>query len=349
MSLKALVTAPFSEEGLASLRKHMKVTYENWRETNKIYTDSRELAERIQRGDFNVLIVEGDQVDEELINKCDLKIIACCRGNPINIDVDAATKKKIPVIYTPARNADAVADMTIALMLAQARHITEADRALKSGNIKIESEEGLTDMLTRFAGVEIGLRTVGIIGFGAIGYRVARRLKGFGSKILIYDPYVKKTDPRVKEVKGKIVGKLEELIKESDFVTLHVAAVPEAEKLISKEMIDLMKPSAYFINTARAFLTDEDALYEALKEKRIAGAGLDVFLTEPVDSSNRFLEFDNVTVTPHSGGDTVDVIKHHSDMIANDIKLLIKGKKPNFVRNPEVLSKPITKKKATKK
>nr|MDO8099501.1 NAD(P)-dependent oxidoreductase [Candidatus Njordarchaeota archaeon] len=349
MSLKALVTAPFSEEGLALLKKYMKVTYENWRETNKIYTDSRELAEKIQSGGFNVLIVEGDQVDEELINKCDLKIIASCRGNPINIDIDAATRKRIPVIYTPARNADAVADMTIALMLAQARHLTEADRVLKSGNIKIESEEGLTAMLARFAGVEIGLRTVGIIGFGAIGYRVAKRLTGFGSRILIYDPYVKKSDPRVKEVKGKLVTKLGELMKESDFVTVHVAAVPEAEKLVSKEMIDLMKPTAYFINTARAFLTDEDALYEALREKRIAGAGLDVFLTEPVDSSNRFLEFDNVTVTPHSGGDTVDVIKHHSDMIVKDIELVIKGKKPNHIRNPEVLSKSITKRKAAKK
>lgn len=339
MLLNALITAPFSKEGITALKRHMKVTYENWRVTNKIYTDSRELADRIQRGAFNVLIVEGDQVDEELINKCNLKIIASCRGNPINIDVDAATKKNIPVIYTPGRNADAVADMAIALMLAQARHITEADRALKSGKIKVESEEELTSLLDRFSGAELGLRIVGIIGFGAIGYRVAKRLTGFGSKILIYDPYVKSTDPRVKEVRGKLVRKLEQLMRESDFVTLHVAAVPEADKLISKELIGLMKPTAYFINTARAFITDEDALYDALKEKRIAGAGLDVFISEPVESNNRFLPLDNVTVTPHTGGDTVDVVMHHSDMIVADIERLIKGKKPDYLKNPQVLAR----------
>jgi phosphoglycerate dehydrogenase-like enzyme len=331
---KALVTAPFSPEGLASLKKNMQVTYENWRETGKIYTDARELAERILRGSFNILVVEGDNVDDELINKCDLKIIACCRGNPINIDVDTATKRGVPVVYTPARNADAVADMAIALMLSAARHLTEADRLLKSGQVKIESEEDLIKLQERLVGVELGLRTV-----GAIGYRVAKRLVGFGSKILVYDPYVKKSDPRLREVKGRLVEKLAQLIEESDFVSLHVAATPETEKLVSAEMIRSMKPTAFFINTSRGFIVDEDALFDALKEKRIAGAGMDVFVAEPVESTNRFLELDNVTVTPHIGGDTLDVVKHHSEMIAADIELFIKGKKPRYVRNPGVFSK----------
>jgi D-3-phosphoglycerate dehydrogenase len=339
MPWKALVIAPFSQDGLALLKKYMAVTYENWKETNKLYTDSRELVERIQRDKFNLLICEGDNVDEELINKCDLKVIACCRANPINIDVDAATKKKIPVIYTPARNADSVADLAIGLMIAQARHMTLADRVLKSGQIKIESEEDMIKMLERFTGVELGLRTVGIIGFGAIGYRVAKRLTGFGSKILVYDPFVKKNDPRLKEVKGRLVEKLGQLMKESDFISLHVAALPETDKLISREMIKLMKPTAYFINTSRGFCVDEDALFEALKEKRIAGAGLDVFVAEPVESTNKFLPLDNVTVTPHIGGDTTDVVEHHSNMIATDIERFIKGQKPNYLKNPAVLSK----------
>jgi D-3-phosphoglycerate dehydrogenase len=352
MSLKALVTAPFSEEGLAQLRKNMKVTYENWKETNKLYTDPRELAERIQRDKFNILIVEGDNVDEELINKCELELIASCRGNPINIDVDAATKKKIPVIFTPARNADSVADLAIGLMIAQARHMTQADRALTSGQIKVESEEDMIKLLERFEGVELGLRTVGIIGFGAIGYRVAKRLNGFGSKVLVYDPFVKKNDPRLKEVKGVLLTNLGHLMKESDFVTLHVAALPETDKLISRELIQMMKPKAYFINTSRGFCVDEDALFEALKENRIAGAGLDVFLAEPVESTNRFLSLGNVTVTPHIGGDTVDVIQHHSSMIASDIERFIKGQKPIYVKNPEALVKTIDakgRKKARKK
>jgi D-3-phosphoglycerate dehydrogenase len=351
MVWKALVTAPFSQEGLVSLKKNMQVTYESWRETGKMYTDARELAERILRGSFNILVVEGDNVDDELINKCDLKIIACCRGNPINIDVDMATKKGVPVVYTPARNADAVADMALALMLSAARHLTEADRLLKSGQVKIESEEDLIKVQERLVGVELGLRTVGIVGFGAIGYRVAKRLTGFGSKILVYDPYVKKSDPRLREVKGRLVEKLTQLMKESDFVSLHVAATPETEKLVSAEMIRSMKPTAFFINTSRGFIVDEDALFDALKEKRIAGAGMDVFVAEPVESTNRFLELDNVTVTPHTGGDTLDVVKHHSEMIAADIELFIKGKKPKYVRNPDVFgkSKVIRKKKPSGK
>jgi D-3-phosphoglycerate dehydrogenase len=344
MTWKALVVAPFSPEGLELLRRYMPVTYENWKETNKLYTDSRELAERIQRDRFNILICEGDNVDEELISQCDLKIIACCRANPINIDVDAATKKKIPVIFTPARNADSVADLALGLMIAQARHMTLADRLLKSGQVKIESEEELIKTLDRFSGVELGLRTVGIIGFGAIGYRVAKRLLGFGSKILIYDPFVKSSDPRLKEVGGRLTTKLDQLIKESDFITLHVAALPETDKLISRELIGMMKPTAYFINTSRGFCVDEDALFEALKEKKIAGAGLDVFVTEPVESTNKFLDLDNVTVTPHIGGDTVDVVRHHSEMIATDIERFIKGQKPNYLKNPDVLSKTTSKK-----
>ncbi|WXG43785.1 MAG: NAD(P)-dependent oxidoreductase [Promethearchaeati archaeon SRVP18_Atabeyarchaeia-1] len=338
MSWKALIVAPFSNEGLTLLKKYMTVTYENWKETNKLYTDSRELAERIQRGKFNIIICEGDNVDEELINKCDLKIIACCRANPINIDVDAATKRNVPVIYTPARNADSVADLTIGLMIAQARHMTLADRLLRSGQIKVETEEEMIKSLERFSGVELGLRTVGIIGFGAIGYRVAKRLRGFGSKILVYDPFIEAGDPRPREVGATVVTKLDTLMKESDFVTLHVAALPETDKLISRELIGMMKSTSYFINTSRGFCVDEDALFESLKEKRIAGAGLDVFVAEPVESTNRFLDLDNVTVTPHIGGDTVDVVMHHSEMIATDIERIIKGKKPNYLKNPDVLS-----------
>jgi D-3-phosphoglycerate dehydrogenase len=339
MIWKTLVTAPFTQEGIASLKKNMEVTYENWKETGKMYTDSRELTERIQRGSFNILIVEGDNVDEELINKCDLKLIACCRGNPINIDVDVATKKGVPVIYTPARNADAVADIAIALMLSAARHLTEAERMLKSGQVKIESEEDLIKLHERLMGVELVQRNVGIIGFGAIGYRVAKRLLGFGSRILVYDPFVKQGDPRLKEVKGTLIKNLAQLMKESDFVTLHVAATPETEKLISAELIKSMKSTAFFVNTSRGFIVDEDALFEALKEKRIAGAGMDVFVAEPVESTNRFLDLDNVTVSPHIGGETLDVVRHQSEMIVEDIELFIKGRQPKNIKNPEALIK----------
>ena len=184
-------------------------------------------------------------------------------------------------------------------------------------------------------GWELEGKTVGIIGLGGVGFRVAKRLKfGFDAKILIYDPYV--DEKKIKEVDGKRVD-LETLLKESDLVSLHAKVTGENVGMIGEKEIKLMKPTAYFFNTARAALVDEDALFEALKEKRIAGAGLDVFGSEPVDSDNRFLVLDNVTVTPHVGGSTFDAEIRQSLMIAEDIEKYLNKKKPKFLKNPEIL------------
>jgi D-3-phosphoglycerate dehydrogenase len=174
-------------------------------------------------------------------------------------------------------------------------------------------------------GVELGNLTIGIIGFGQIGQRVAKRLyNGFGSSILYYDPYVSEDHPVVLETNARAV-KLDILMKESDMITIHTPPNEETEEMINEDMFNLMKPTAHFFNLARSFCIDEDALYDVLKKKRIAGAGLDVFDDEPVDSENRFLEFDNVTVMPHFGGNTSDVIKHQSKMITTDILNFVNG------------------------
>lgn len=335
--MKALITAPFHEEGLNLLKKYMDIQYENWKETKKIYSDSSEFIEKIKKDGIDVLIVESDFVDEDVINSCNLKIIGSCRATPYNVDVEAATQKGIPVFFTPGRNADAVADLTVALIFAQLRRLTEIDRLLKSGKFFVEIEEDLANLYSRFGGLELKGKNIGIVGLGRIGYGVAKRLRfGFGVNILVYDPYV--PDERIKKVEGKRV-ELKTLLKESDVVTLHVSATPEAEKLIGAEEIALMKPTAYFINTSKALATDEDALYEALKNKKIAGAGLDVFNVEPVDSDNRFLKLDNVTVTPHIAGQTVDVVRHQSIMIAESIAGWLEKKEPKYLKNPEILKK----------
>jgi len=333
--MKALITAPFHEKGLKILEKYMGVKYENWRETNILYREPKDYIKKIREEGADVLITEGDEIDREVIEACDIKIIGVCRGDPVNVDVEAATEKGIPVFYTPHRNADAVADLTIALILAQLRHLTKIDRVLKSGEFYIDSAEKFTKMLEQFKGNEIGNKIVGIIGFGAIGYRVAKRLKyGFNAKILVYDPYA---DERlIKEVDGERVD-LHTLLKKSDIVTIHAKLTEETIEMIGKKEIEMMKPSAILINTARAAIVDEDALYEALKERKIAGAGLDVFGVEPVDSDNRFLELDNVTVTPHIGGATYETEERHSMMIAEDIERYIRNEKPKFIKNPEVL------------
>jgi len=335
--MKAFVTAPFHEEGFKILRKYMDVTYENWRETGILYRDSKEYIEKIKKEKADVLITEGDMIDADVLSSCDIKIIGICRGYPDNVDMDVATKNGVPVFFTPDRNADAVADLTIGLMLCQLRKITAADRILKSGTFFVDSGEALADLYKRFMGWELGGKTVGIIGLGGVGFRVAMRLKfGFNANILVYDPFV--DFEKIKQVKGKAVD-LETLLKESDIVTIHAKVTSENVGMIGEKELKLMKKTVYIINTARAALVDEDALFEILKEKKIAGAGLDVFGSEPVDSDNRFLELDNVTVTPHVGGSTFDSVLNQSLMIAGDIDSYLNNKKPKFLKNPEVLKK----------
>lgn len=335
--MKALITAPFNESGMNIIRKYMDITYENWRETGILYRDSHDYIEKIKKEKADVLISEGDMIDADVLSACEIKIIGICRGYPDNVNMDIATRKSIPVFFTPDRNVDAVADLTIGLMLCQLRHMTQIDRLLKSGNFFVDSGEKLAELYRRFRGWELGGKTVGIVGLGGVGYRVAKRLKfGFGAKILVYDPYV--DGKKIKEVSGKQVD-LETLLKESDLVSLHAKVTDETFGMIGEKEISLMKPTAYFFNTARAALVDEDALFNALKEKRIAGAGLDVFGSEPVDSDNRFLDLDNVTVTPHAGGSTFDSEILQSLMIAEDIEKYLNNKKPKFLKNPEVLKK----------
>ena len=315
--MKALITAPFHEEGLNILKKYMEVKYESWKDSGKLYMNTDAFIEKIKKEKADVLIVEADTIDEEVMDAVHPKIIGCCRGNPLNIDVEAAKERNIPVFHIPTRNAEAVAELTIAMMLAVARHIINIDRTLCSGKFFVEDEKDLVDLYTRFIGVELTGKRVGIIGFGSIGSEVAKRLKGFDVEILIYDPYA--NDEKVEKVNGKRVD-LETLMKKSDFITIHTTVTPETEKLIGEKEFSLMKSTAYFFNLSREYCIDEDALYRAIKEKRIAGAGLDVHSVEPVDSDNRFLKFNNVVVTPHIGGQTEASVRKQSILVAREIE-----------------------------
>lgn len=336
--MKILITAPFHESGLKRLQEHCEVIYESWRETGKIYFDEDELIEKLNDGQFDIFITEADQVDAWVIEKTNLKLIASARGTPVNVDEEAAAEKRIPVIYTPHRNADAVADLTVGMMLTQARKMIEIDRLLKSGKFntaELETEKDFTEFYSRFQGVELGGLTIGIIGFGAIGSRVAQRLhNGFGSKILYFDPYVPEKHKIVLETKAKHVS-LESLMKDSDMITIHTPPIEETDELVNADMFALMKPTAYFFNLARSYCIEEDALYDVIKEKRIAGAGLDVFDEEPCDSENRFLEFDNVTVMPHFGGNTIDVVRHQTNMITEDVLNFLQSKTIKYLWKPQ--------------
>ncbi|MFW9888449.1 MAG: hydroxyacid dehydrogenase [Candidatus Thorarchaeota archaeon] len=333
--MKVLITAPFSESGLKLLEDAgLDVQHESWLETGKLYLGDK-LLTVIKDGGYDIVIVEGDEVKEEVIEGSDLKIIASARDNANNISISAATAKRIPVIGAPGRNTIAVAELAITLMLSQARRIVTADRLLKN-DFMVDDYSDFARMYMTTKGFELYGKTVGIIGLGKIGLEVAKRLQAFGVKIIVFDPYV--SQERLNEVNAKQVS-LEELLRKSDIVTIHCPPTDETKGMLGAEQFRMMKKSAILINTARASITDEYALRQALESGTIAGAGLDVFSMEPVDCDNEFLELQSVIVTPHIGGNTVDTVERQSLLIARDIRAILDGGRPENVLNPEVLMK----------
>ena len=335
--MKLLITAEIDEKSLAELGKYYDIEYLSWRKTGNIYLDSVAFAEKLKSSGAEAVVVEADVVDEYVLDSCNLKIICSCRGNPNNISIDYATEKGIPVIHPPARNADSVADLTIGLIISLTRKIVFAERDLRAGRVKVEDDKTMIEMYNKYTGRELSDLVYGIIGFEAIGYRVAARLsKGFGvKKIVFYDPYVDESDPRIGEV-GAQKADLDSLMSKSDVVTLHAKAGEENFRMITREKFALMKPTALFINTARSSLIDEDSLFDLVKNKSIAGAAIDVSEVEPIDSSNRFLELENVIVTPHIGGSTYDVIHRQSAVVTEDLIRFAKGERPINLANPEL-------------
>ncbi len=274
---------------------------------------------------FDGIIVGNEKINREVINNAvRLKIIARHGVGIDNIDIEAATEKGIVVTYTPQANSDSVAEYAIALILNIMRMIPKLHNLTINGG------------WNRILGYELMGKTVGIIGFGGIGRRVAKKLGGFDVKILVYDPYVKEDD--IRKI-GAIPSKLDELLKTSDIVTLHVALTPETKHLINREKLKLMKSTAYLINTSRGAVIDEKALYEALKKKWIAGAALDVFEEEPINPKNPLLTLDNIIVTPHNANFTLEALQRTDLMNAEDLRRFFNGQRPIYVANPQVYVK----------
>jgi D-3-phosphoglycerate dehydrogenase len=331
--LKILITAPFSESSLKRLRDEgFEVDYQSWLETGRLHM-GESLLPVLQDGQYDIAVVEGDEIKEPVLERVPLKLIGAVRGDPNNISVAAATAKGIPVISAPGRNTIAVAELAIALMLCQARNIEKAELLLRS-DFFVDDFKDFADLYTKLQGFELHGRTIGIIGLGNIGFEVAKRLMPFGVNLLVYDPYV--LLERVQEVHAKIVD-LDTLLRDADIVTVHCTPTDETKRMLGKREFHLMKRTAVFINTARASITDEEALFEALQAGIIAGAGLDVFSMEPVDCDNMFLELENVTVMPHMGSNTIETIERQSRIITDAILEFVAGKRPRNIVNQEVL------------
>ncbi|MEM3607915.1 MAG: 2-hydroxyacid dehydrogenase [Candidatus Bathyarchaeia archaeon] len=288
------------------------------------YAGSPEDLERLVMDD-DVILVHLAPVTRGMIdgNK-NLKIVGCARGGPVNVNVSAATNKGIPVLFTPGRNAEAVAEYTIGLIIAESRNIVRAGAALKEGVWRADYYR------YDLSGPELSGKTLGIIGYGAVGLMVGELAKGFGMKVIAYDPYVPEEKMRQHNVE-KV--ELAELLRSSDIITIHVRLTPETRNLIGERELSMMKPEAYLVNTSRGGIVDENALYNALKSKRLRGAALDVFEEEPLPRGSPLLTLDNVTVTPHIAGASMSVAHRAAQMLSDDIKRIITGEAPKFCKN----------------
>lgn len=257
-----------------------------------------------------------------------LRLIALTSVGFDMVDIDAATERGILVTNTPDVLTDTVADLTFALMLAAGRRICEMDRWLRAGQWK---DAGVTPMAW-----DIHHATLGVIGLGRIGSAVAHRALGFHMKVLYYDT-VRKRD--LEQQNGYQFVDRETLLRESDFVTLHVPLLPETKGMMGAAQLALMKPTAFLINTSRGPVVDERALIKALQEGRIAGAGLDVFEKEPVELANPLLKMENVVMLPHVGSATDATREAMLDLAINNVLAVLQGKPPLTPVNPEVLSR----------
>lgn len=281
-------------------------------------------------GGVDVLAVHVAPVPKAIIDAGRaLRVIACARGGPVNVNVAAATARGIPVLYTPGRNAGAVADFTLGLMLAAARHIARADRLVRDG-----AEYWQKEIRASLVGTELDGKTLGLVGFGNVGRKVLDRAKGFGLRVLVFDPYVPAEQVAAL---GAVPVDLAQLLAESDFVSLHLRESEETFHFLNAERFGMMKAGAYLINTSRGSQVDEDALYEALISGRLAGAALDVMAEEPVRASHRLLTLPNVTVTPHLGGQTHEINLRGAQMLSEDLRAVLAGGRPRRVVNPQVL------------
>ncbi len=329
--MRILVTATLDQWGIETLGRYGQVSYEGFGDKKRLLA-GKKLVRALEG--FDVLITEVDQVRAKVLAEIDrLQVIACCRANPVNIDVAAATDRGIPVLHAPGRNAQAVADLAVALMLMGLRHIPAATGLLR----RQDGPQGMVKMAVAFfelKGHELWRKTVGIIGLGAVGRQVAKRLQGFDANLIAFDPYL--SPDEVQRCGAQSVD-LQTLLRQADVVTLHAPLTEETRGMLGPGQFALMKPTAYFVNTARAELTDEGALYEALKANRIGGAALDVFTEEPPPPDHPLLQLANVIATPHIGGNTHEIPAHQSHIVVSDLERLFQGQRPLHIMNPETL------------
>lgn len=307
---------------------------------------------RAALADVQVLIMEFEAMDEEAFAAAPrLQVLTCCRNEPhASVDIAAASARGVPVLFTPGRNARAVAEFTVGLVLALFRGIAESHHALKytdrfvahgaTGESRLDASAqwGLEpgDPFDVFQGPEVGGRTLGLVGCGAIGAEIAGCARGLGMNVLAFDPYL--SEERAVAA-GVTRASLDQVAAISDVVVIAAKVTPETRGMIDGAFLALMRPGSYLVNTARAAIIDYDALHAALQSRHLRGAALDVHPVEPLPADSPFRHLENVVLTPHLAGATSDVVSHHTRIALDDLERLRSGLQPRFCANPEVLGR----------
>jgi D-3-phosphoglycerate dehydrogenase len=309
-----------------TLQSVAEVVYDPWIEQIPLrILNGEKLAERLRTEGADILIVESDSVKGPVF-EVPLVAIGSCRGDPNNVDVAGATAAGIPVLRAPGRNADAVAELTMALMFAVNRWVVPADHDVRTEQVYA----GGKIPYQRYRAWQLAGRTAGVVGLGAVGRAAAWRFAGLGMHVLSYDPY----NP---DATHHSPAELDQMLAECDVVSMHAVVTPETERLIGAAQFAAMKDGAIYLNTARAMLHDTDALVGALQSGHLAGAGLDHFEGEHLPAEHPLCAMQNVVLTPHIGGATYDTEANHSKLIADDVARILRGEKPVNCVNPEVL------------
>lgn len=305
--MKILITAPYTESALNQLQEVLgEVIYKPWKPHGRAY-NAEELIGLLQETGADALITEHDEVTERVIALYpDLQFIGVCRGTPSNVAVKTATEAGIPVFFTPARNAQAVAEMFVANVITFMRHTLAGIEWLRSGGWG----DGAHTSYLQFKGNELAGKTIGMVGFGAVGQRIANIVRCLPCPVQFYDPFVEDGLPGYRKTT------LEDVFSTSDIVSIHLPVNNHTKGMINSSLLGLMKPDAIFVNTARAVVVNRNDLLDVLERKQIRGAILDVFDHEPPDEiDNRIIHLPNVLPTPHIAGATFEVEDHHADIM----------------------------------
>ncbi|MEE0381237.1 MAG: hydroxyacid dehydrogenase [Oscillospiraceae bacterium] len=318
---KIVISHPLYRDGMALLEGKAEIVITNDGDSDRI------LDSLI---DADAYILRIGKIDRKAIERCEeLKVITRPGVGYDSVDVQAATERGIPVVLCPAANARAVAEHTVALLLACAKNIVESVNETKAGNFGIRN---------RYAAVDIVDKMLVVLGFGNIGRQVAKLCAALDMKVGVFDPFVKRET--AEEMGYVYFENMLDALAAADFVSLHMPSMPSTRGMIAAEQFKAMKPTAFFLNAARGDVVNEPALIAALKNGEIAGAGLDVLVEEPFPADHPFMTMPNVVLTPHMAAQSQETVSKLVTMAAEGTLAVLRGEKWPYVANPEVYDHP---------